>query len=55
MSDAQYNEHSNYPPHQKCVELGVEFGSTGTDGVSATIYGSDLPAEYVAVNADNRS
>jgi glutamate N-acetyltransferase / amino-acid N-acetyltransferase len=55
MSDAQYNEHSDYPPHQKFVELGVDFGSTGTDGVSATVYGSDLTAEYVAVNADYRS
>ncbi|CAB9508452.1 protein ArgJ, mitochondrial [Seminavis robusta] len=54
MADAQYNEHSDYPPHQKCVEIGVDFGA-GTGDASATVLGSDLTGEYVVVNADYRS
>lgn len=53
MMNAQYDEHSDYPPHQRFVEIGVDFG--GSSGSSATVYGSDLTAEYVAVNADYRS
>lgn len=58
MKDAQYDEHSNYPPHQKCVEIGVDFGtttSTSTETSDVVVYGSDLTAEYVAVNGDYRS
>jgi glutamate N-acetyltransferase / amino-acid N-acetyltransferase len=56
MLNAQYDEHSDYPPHQKFVELGIDFGNSNSgDTVSATVYGSDLTAEYVAVNADYRS
>jgi glutamate N-acetyltransferase / amino-acid N-acetyltransferase len=54
MEAAQYNEHSDYPPHQKFVEIGVDFGA-GTGSASATVLGSDLTNEYVAVNADYRS
>ena len=54
MADAQYNEHSDYPPHQKYVEIGVDFGA-GTGDASATVLGSDLTGEYVVVNADYRS
>lgn len=52
MKDAQYNEHSDYPPHQRFVDISVSFGSGSG---SATVFGSDLTAEYVAVNADYRS
>ena len=52
MSDAAYDEHSDYPPHQKCVEIGIDFAN---GSASATVLGSDLTAEYVAVNADYRS
>ena len=52
MKDAQYNEHSDYPPHQKFVEIGIDFGN---GAASAVVIGSDLTAEYVVVNADYRS
>jgi glutamate N-acetyltransferase/amino-acid N-acetyltransferase len=54
MKNAQYDEHSDYPPHQKFVEIGVNFGS-GTGSGSAIVYGSDLTAEYVSINGDYRS
>ena len=54
MMNAQYDEHSDYPPHQKDVEIGVDFGK-GTGDASATVLGSDLTGEYVVVNADYRS
>jgi len=54
MAGAQYDEHSDYPPHQKFVEIGVDFGS-GTGSGAATVLGSDLTGEYVVVNADYRS
>jgi N-acetylglutamate synthase/N-acetylornithine aminotransferase len=49
------------PPHQKCVEIGVEFGKTPTGAVvggatsSVIVLGSDLTQEYVVINADYRS
>ena len=52
MSSAQYDEHSDYPPHQRFVEIEVDFGNG--DG-RATVFGSDLTAEYVSINADYRS
>jgi len=54
MENAMYDEHSNYPPHQKYVEIGVDFGE-GCGDATATVYGSDLTNEYIAVNADYRS
>jgi glutamate N-acetyltransferase / amino-acid N-acetyltransferase len=54
MEGAQYDEHSDYPPHQKFVEIGIDFGK-GTGSASAVVFGSDLTNEYVAVNADYRS
>lgn len=54
MASAQYDEHSDYPAHQRFVEIGVDFGK-GTGDASATILGSDLTGEYVVVNADYRS
>lgn len=55
MLQAQYDEHSTYPPHQKFVELGVDFGTSSGVTSNVVVYGSDLTAEYVAVNADYRS
>lgn len=52
IAAAQYDCHSDYPPHQRCVEIGIAFGD---DGGSAVVLGSDLTAEYVAINADYRS
>jgi len=52
MADAQLGEHDDFPRHQKFVEIGVDFGGSGS---SATVLGSDLTNEYVAVNADYRS
>jgi len=54
MANAQYDEHSDYPAHQRFVEIGVDFGA-GTGDASATVLGSDLTGEYVVVNADYRS
>jgi len=52
MKDAEYGDATSYPPHQKFVEVGVDFNS-GTS--SAVVIGSDLSKEYVSVNADYRS
>lgn len=42
----------DYPPHERCVEIGVELGSgAGT----STVFGGDLTHEYVSENADYRS
>lgn len=54
MKDAQLGEIDEYPKHQKFVEIEVDFGDVGGSG-SAVVVGSDLTAEYVAVNADYRS
>mmetsp|Transcript_1789 Transcript_1789/g.3175 ORF Transcript_1789/g.3175 Transcript_1789/m.3175 type:complete len:519 (-) Transcript_1789:177-1733(-) len=53
MEDAQLGECDDFPIHQKFVEIGIDFGSVGTG--TATVLGSDLTKEYVAVNADYRS
>jgi len=52
MENAQYDEHSDYPPHQRFVEIGIDFNAGKG---SATVLGSDLTNEYVAINADYRS
>lgn len=54
MKDAELGEVDEFPKHQKFVEIEVDFGDAGGDG-SAVVIGSDLTAEYVAVNADYRS
>uniref|UniRef100_A0A7S3LIB3 Arginine biosynthesis bifunctional protein ArgJ, mitochondrial n=1 Tax=Amphora coffeiformis TaxID=265554 RepID=A0A7S3LIB3_9STRA len=54
MAQAKFNEHADYPEHQKFVEITVDFGK-GTGSGQAVVLGSDLTAEYVAVNADYRS
>jgi glutamate N-acetyltransferase/amino-acid N-acetyltransferase len=54
MKQAELDEHSDFPPHQRFVEIGVDFGSHGGKA-SATVLGSDLTKEYIVVNADYRS
>ena len=54
MKNAQMGEIDDYPRHQKCVEVEVDFG-TGVGTGEAVVLGSDLTAEYVSVNADYRS
>jgi glutamate N-acetyltransferase / amino-acid N-acetyltransferase len=53
MEDAQFDEHAEFPRHQKFVELGIDFGTVGSG--RAIVLGSDLTTEYIAVNADYRS
>ena len=53
MKDAEYGDSTDFPPHQKFVEIGVDFGRAGS--ASATVIGSDLSNEYIVVNADYRS
>jgi len=63
-------EHGDFPEHQKYVEIDIDFlgdeddedpntaskdDSSTTPRASATVLGSDLTNEYVAVNADYRS
>ena len=54
MKDAGYGDATDYPPHQRFVEIGVDFGAS-VGNTAVTVLGSDLTAEYVAVNADYRS
>lgn len=54
MKDAEYGDATDFPPHQKFVEIGVDFGNVGGD-VDLTVLGSDLTGEYVVINADYRS
>jgi glutamate N-acetyltransferase / amino-acid N-acetyltransferase len=55
MAKAQFNEHADYPAHQKFVEIGIDFGHSKSNSGSAVVFGSDLTGEYVVVNADYRS
>jgi glutamate N-acetyltransferase / amino-acid N-acetyltransferase len=52
MKDAEYGDSTDYPPHQRFVEIGVDFG---IGEATATVIGSDLSNEYIVVNADYRS
>lgn len=52
MKQAEYSESTKYPPHQKFVDIGVDFNSGSS---SATVIGSDLSKDYVTINADYRS
>ena len=52
-ADVSYATPVSYPPHERCVEVGVALGVQG--GASAMVLGSDLTHEYVAENADYRS
>jgi glutamate N-acetyltransferase/amino-acid N-acetyltransferase len=53
MKNAEYGDSTDFPPHQKFVEIGIDFGDSG--GTSLCVLGSDLTSEYVAINADYRS
>eukprot|EP00590_Aulacoseira_subarctica_P012222 CAMPEP_0172417624 /NCGR_PEP_ID=MMETSP1064-20121228/4162_1 /TAXON_ID=202472 /ORGANISM="Aulacoseira subarctica , Strain CCAP 1002/5" /LENGTH=492 /DNA_ID=CAMNT_0013156097 /DNA_START=99 /DNA_END=1577 /DNA_ORIENTATION=+ len=57
MKDAEFNEHEEFPRHQRFVDIGVDFGVApgNTNKGSAVVFGSDLTNEYIAVNADYRS
>jgi glutamate N-acetyltransferase/amino-acid N-acetyltransferase len=55
MESAEYNEETNYPPHQRFVEIGVDFGMENPDFTDVSVLGSDLTKEYVVINADYRS
>lgn len=52
MANAQLGECDDFPTHQNFVEIGIDFGGSGSD---VTVLGSDLTKEYVTVNADYRS
>ena len=52
MAEAQLGEHDDFPKHQKFVEIGIDFGGSGSNVI---VLGSDLTKEYVEVNADYRS
>jgi glutamate N-acetyltransferase/amino-acid N-acetyltransferase len=54
MKDAEYGDATDFPPHQRFVEIGVDFGASVGD-VGLTVLGSDLTKEYVVINADYRS
>jgi glutamate N-acetyltransferase / amino-acid N-acetyltransferase len=41
-----------YPPHERCVEIGVDLG---LGSASATVIGTDRSHEYISENADYRS
>ena len=51
--DGVYSPPVDFPPHERCVEVAVDFGLPG--GSSACVIGSDLTHEYVSENADYRS
>jgi glutamate N-acetyltransferase/amino-acid N-acetyltransferase len=51
-SDVYYRVPVDYPPHQKCVEIEVDFHS-GSE--RAVVLGGDLTHEYITINADYRS
>jgi glutamate N-acetyltransferase/amino-acid N-acetyltransferase len=42
----------DYPPHERCVEIGVDLG---LGDAACTVLGSDRSHEYVSENADYRS
>ncbi|MEX2045109.1 MAG: bifunctional ornithine acetyltransferase/N-acetylglutamate synthase [Opitutus sp.] len=50
--DGVFTPPIDYPPHERCVELGIEVGN---GAASATVLGGDLTHEYVSENADYRS
>jgi N-acetylglutamate synthase/N-acetylornithine aminotransferase len=54
MEQAQLDEHSVFPPHQRFAKVSVDYGSHGGKA-SATVLGSDLTGEYVVANAGYRS
>jgi glutamate N-acetyltransferase/amino-acid N-acetyltransferase len=51
-ADGVYSAAVDYPPHERCVEIGIELGTGAT---AASVIGGDLTHEYVSENADYRS
>ncbi|KXU35617.1 arginine biosynthesis protein ArgJ [Cephaloticoccus capnophilus] len=51
-ADGIYRAGVDYPPHERCVEVGVDLGAGDR---TATVLGGDLTHEYVSENADYRS
>ncbi|KAL3931868.1 MAG: hypothetical protein SGBAC_011111 [Bacillariaceae sp.] len=54
FSEAEFEGFTDYPPHQRFVEIVVDFGKKGGD-TSVVVLGSDLTKEYIDINADYRS
>jgi glutamate N-acetyltransferase/amino-acid N-acetyltransferase len=50
--DGVFTAAVDYPPHERCVEIGLDLGA---GGAAATVFGGDLTHEYVSENADYRS
>jgi glutamate N-acetyltransferase/amino-acid N-acetyltransferase len=50
--DGVFTPPVDFPPHERCVEIGVDLGGGMAD---ATVLGGDLTHEYVSENADYRS
>ena len=50
--DGVFTAAVDYPPHERCVEIGVEIGN---GAAAAVTIGGDLTHEYVSENADYRS
>jgi len=50
--DGTYLPPIDYPPHERCVEIGVQLGLGSAEAV---VLGGDLTHEYVTENADYRS
>jgi glutamate N-acetyltransferase/amino-acid N-acetyltransferase len=53
LQSAHQDDHLKYPSHQRVVDVEVCLGGGGSG--NAVVLGSDLTAEYVAINADYRS
>jgi len=51
--DGVFSPPIDFPPHERCVEIGVDLGHAG--GAGAVVLGADLTHEYVSENADYRS
>eukprot|EP00966_Prymnesium_polylepis_P262004 6052578-Prymnesium_polylepis.1 len=52
LTEPETNAERDYPPHQRCVEVGIELG---VGDAACVVYGSDMTEEYVHINADYRS
>jgi glutamate N-acetyltransferase/amino-acid N-acetyltransferase len=51
-ADGVYSAPIDFPPHERCVEIGVDLGA---GGAAATVLGADRSHEYISENADYRS
>ncbi|MFH1499748.1 MAG: bifunctional ornithine acetyltransferase/N-acetylglutamate synthase [Verrucomicrobiota bacterium] len=51
-ADGGYAPPVDYPPHERCVEIDLDFAS---GDAATTVIGGDLTHEYVSENADYRS